>query len=280
MTPTTGASPSRRPRRRPDGTEAWKRTGLSQGCPSARTPYCSAISRSNRWTCGQSGVSDGKTSASIRRPGEEQGRRVLVGEHGVELHAIAAARAVSRVGEQRRHSPLPAAGLDHELPELAIRQLGDFAHRAPPRHSRPRAPRAGSSPRLRRSPRPRGAATGARRDVQAQARPTWPGARAPATCSECRPGIGTGPSSAPPRPGRPPRTVTPMPMNTTRSRTARPPRRPSDAAPSRHSRMVNSLTNGPKGGEPVMAKNPARNKAPDHGTRRSAPDTSSVYLLP
>ena len=30
--------------------------------------------------------------------------------------------------------------------------------------------------------------------------------------------------------------------------------------------MVNSLTNGPNGGEPVIAKKPARNKAPDHGT--------------
>ena len=62
------------------------------------------------------------------RPGKEQGRRVLLGKHRVELHEIAAALAVSRVGEQRRHSPLPAARLDHELSEVTIRQLGDFAH--------------------------------------------------------------------------------------------------------------------------------------------------------
>ncbi len=62
-------------------------------------------------------------------PGEEQRRRVLLGQYRVELHEIAATLAVSRVAEQRRHSPLPTAGLDHDLPELLVRQLGDFAHR-------------------------------------------------------------------------------------------------------------------------------------------------------
>ncbi len=38
--------------------------------------------------------------------------------------------------------------------------------------------------------------------------------------------------------------------------------------------MVSSLTNGANGGEPVMAKKPAMNSAPDTGTRRMAPDTS------
>src|SRR5262249_7276704 len=44
--------------------EAWNRTGLSQGWPSGQTPYCSAISRSKRWTWGQSGVNDGNRSES------------------------------------------------------------------------------------------------------------------------------------------------------------------------------------------------------------------------
>ena len=42
--------------------------------------------------------------------------------------------------------------------------------------------------------------------------------------------------------------------------------------------MVNSLTNGPNGGEPVMARKPARNSAPENGTRCRAPRTSSVDL--
>ena len=44
--------------------------------------------------------------------------------------------------------------------------------------------------------------------------------------------------------------------------------------------IVNSLTNGPKGGEPVMARKPARNTVPDSGKRCMAPRTSSVSLLP
>ena len=59
----------------PGRYEAWKRTGLSQGWPSGRTPYCSAISRSKRWTCGQSGVSEGKPSAPRRRPATRSGPR-------------------------------------------------------------------------------------------------------------------------------------------------------------------------------------------------------------
>ena len=38
-------------------------------------------------------------------------------------------------------------------------------------------------------------------------------------------------------------------------------------------RIVNSLMNGPNGGEPVIARKPARKSAPDSGTRRSAPLT-------
>ena len=34
----------------PGRYEAWNRTGLSHGWPSGQTPYCSAISRSNKWT--------------------------------------------------------------------------------------------------------------------------------------------------------------------------------------------------------------------------------------
>ena len=52
------------PRRRgPARYEAWKRTGLNQGCPSGTTPNCSAISRSKRWTWGQLGVSEGNRSS-------------------------------------------------------------------------------------------------------------------------------------------------------------------------------------------------------------------------
>ena len=50
-----------------------------------------------------------------------------------------------------------------------------------------------------------------------------------------------------------------------------------DIAPER---IVNSLMNGPNGGEPVIARNPARKSAPDTGTRRSAPLTLSIDLLP
>ena len=54
-------------------------------------------------------------------------------------------------------------------------------------------------------------------------------------------------------------TVAPMPMNTTTSSEQEQPRRRGTARcrwP--RCRMVNSLTNGPNGGEPVMARNPAR----------------------
>jgi hypothetical protein len=44
-------------------------------------------------------------------------------------------------------------------------------------------------------------------------------------------------------------------------------------------RIVNSLRNGPKGGDPVMAKNPASKSAPEIGTRLRAPLTWSVVLL-
>ena len=50
-----------------------------------------------------------------------------------------------------------------------------------------------------------------------------------------------------------------------------------DIAPER---IVNSLMNGPNGGEPVIARKPARKSAPESGTRRSAPLTLSIDLLP
>src|SRR6266849_219309 len=40
-------------------------------------------------------------------------------------------------------------------------------------------------------------------------------------------------------------------------------------------RIENSLTNGPKGGEPVIARKPAKNSPPERGNRRSAPHTFS-----
>ena len=71
-----------------------------------------------------------------------------------------------------------------------------------------------------------------------------------------------------------------MPMNTTPSRSRNSPPATYCPLPTAALTMVNSLTNGPNGGEPVMARKPARNKAPDRGTRWMAPRTSSVTLLP
>jgi hypothetical protein len=44
--------------------------------------------------------------------------------------------------------------------------------------------------------------------------------------------------------------------------------------------IVNSLTKGPNGGEPVIAKKPARKRLPEIGRREMAPEISSVLLLP
>ena len=62
-----------------------------------------------------------------------------------------------------------------------------------------------------------------------------------------------------------------MPMNTTPRRSKNKPATRNGPPPTAAFRMVNSLTNGPNGGEPVMARNPARNSAPDKGRRLMAP---------
>ena len=43
---------------------------------------------------------------------------------------------------------------------------------------------------------------------------------------------------------------------------------------------VNSLRNGPKGGEPLMARNPATSSAALTGSRRARPVTSRVRFVP
>jgi hypothetical protein len=62
------------------------------------------------------------------RPGEQQRPRGLVGNHRVEIDRITVP-ARSRVGEQGRHSPFAAAGIDHELSERLVPQLGHQAER-------------------------------------------------------------------------------------------------------------------------------------------------------
>ena len=98
-------SPSRRPRRgrRYGGMEPHR---LEPGVPlAARSPYCSAISRSNRCTCGQSGVSEAKTSAAIRGPGDRAGTPCLRRRARRTARRDPAARAAP----SRRTAPPPAA---------------------------------------------------------------------------------------------------------------------------------------------------------------------------
>ena len=43
--------------------------------------------------------------------------------------------------------------------------------------------------------------------------------------------------------------------------------------------MTSSLRKGPKGGDPVMARNPATQRTPETGSERKTPRTSRVDLL-
>ena len=84
---------------------AVKATGLNQGWPSGRTPYCSANSRSKRWTCGQSGVSEAKLVRVQRRLADVQQARGAVGQDDIEVHG----RRTSRHGPEEGGDTLPPA---------------------------------------------------------------------------------------------------------------------------------------------------------------------------
>ena len=102
---------------------------MNHGCPSGRTPYCSAISRSKRWTCGHSGVSDGKQSDVQPRLRHAEDRSRTVGDHRIQIDRAAGCRP-------RRRTVRPPAGPGP-------------ARRAGPRGSRPgqvAALRPGESP--------------------------------------------------------------------------------------------------------------------------------------
>ena len=228
----------------------WKRTGLNQGWPSGTMPYCSAISRSKRWTCGQCGVRDSKRSRSDVVAGIAR-RFSSSARTSIDVTAVARLRPAEQYGDA-----LPARDARQWPVEIFKGKFGDvgqFNGLAVGDGGQ----MIGDHGDTFRNASHYGASDKRRGNAQAQQQHEGEGDddRAAGQPAVAIGGAASAAAGGPERYGQN-RAAHAHEYHQQKNRnSAGDDETTGVKAPLR---IVNSLTNGPNGGEPVMARNPSR----------------------